>query len=480
MQWWGPPLPRPSCVVFCLAVGQPGAWLRARVVVLRVLLFFCFFGAACRHVALPVFRPLTRCQCSILLPWVLACAVFFSCWLFDAVLRGIVVCCIVSCYVALQWHAFGRPPPCLPRCFFCAVRCPVFGDDGCGAVPCVWCFACPRPGILVRALQRGVTRRLVALFLLCHAVVRCCAVCCFFLVLCLVFPWRCGLFLSVWCSPVVCLAVWCWCGALFCCAGVWYAVLLGAASCCGVSCCCVLYGWFGMLLLALSLVVARLGALFVGGVLRCPAVLPAVFCVLFLVLYSVVPRLRCCAVLCWRTYVVSLCGALLPLLCRFVPCAAACDFWLFVIASRCPVLSPCGALRRWCLYLAAWPAALICVVVCHGALLPSVVFCFAVLPCGAVLSCSLVCLRCCLCSLFLLPCKNHCKTRKNFFTFCFLFFEIKLYITQHTREQEDQEHISDLYVRCRPPRRRCRGYCCLVLLLVLDMVLRSLKSELRT
>ena len=79
-------------------------------------------------------------------------------------------------------------------------------------------------------------------------------------------------------------------------------------------------------------------------------------------------------------------------------------------------------------------------VVCAGALLPCAVFCGAVLSCGAVLPCSAVFLRRCLCLLFLFSVKIRCKTRKNIFfpfVFCFVFRKkVKLYTSQHTREQQ--------------------------------------------
>ena len=74
---------------------------------------------------------------------------------------------------------------------------------------------------------------------------------------------------------------------------------------------------------------------------------------------------------------------------------------LLGLAVLCGLLVGLGVVFRWCRpCLAAWLAALWFGVVCHGVLLPCVVFCGAVLSCGGVLSCSAVCLRRCLCLLF--------------------------------------------------------------------------------
>ena len=75
--------------------------------------------------------------------------------------------------------------------------------------------------------------------------------------------------------------------------------------------------------------------------------------------------------------------------------------WLLGLAVLCCLPVGLGVVLRWCCpCLAAWLAALWFGVVCPGVPLPCVVFCCAVLSCGGVLSCSAICLRRCLCLLF--------------------------------------------------------------------------------
>ena len=90
-----------------------------------------------------------------------------------------------------------------------------------------------------------------------------------------------------------------------------------------------------------------------------------------------------------------------------VPVVALCALagvvwcWLLRLAVRCCLPVGLGVVLRWCCpCLAAWLAALWFGVVCLGVPLPCVVFCCAALSCGGVLLCSAVCLRRCLCLLF--------------------------------------------------------------------------------
>ena len=90
-----------------------------------------------------------------------------------------------------------------------------------------------------------------------------------------------------------------------------------------------------------------------------------------------------------------------------VPVVALCAlagvvlFWLLGLAVLCCLQVGLGVVLRWCCpCLAAWLAALWFGVVCLGVPLPCVVVCCAVLSCGGVLLCSAVCLRRCLCLLF--------------------------------------------------------------------------------
>ena len=90
-----------------------------------------------------------------------------------------------------------------------------------------------------------------------------------------------------------------------------------------------------------------------------------------------------------------------------VPVVALCALagvvwcWLLGLAVRCCLPVGLGVVLRWCCpCLAAWLAALWFGVVCLGVPLPCVVFCCAALSCGGLLLCSGVCLRHCLCLLF--------------------------------------------------------------------------------
>ena len=96
-------------------------------------------------------------------------------------------------------------------------------------------------------------------------------------------------------------------------------------------------------------------------------------------------------------------GALSPLWGWLVLCGVACCVWVFAVGLGCPLLSPAGSSCRvlvvlslsglvarrpvvWC--GVSWCSAALCCVLWH------------VLSCGGVLSCSAVCLRRCLCLLF--------------------------------------------------------------------------------
>ena len=90
-----------------------------------------------------------------------------------------------------------------------------------------------------------------------------------------------------------------------------------------------------------------------------------------------------------------------------VPVVALCALagvvwcWLLGLAVLCCLPVGLAVVLRWCCpCLAAWLVALWLGVVCLGVPLPCVVFCCAVLSCGGVLSGSAICLRRCLCLLF--------------------------------------------------------------------------------
>ena len=363
----GCPGPRRLRCLFC--------WPSASRLSVRLSLFRAFrLAVGCsRVVAAPpppplcraVFVPAARCcvpccavrarvRCCAALLRVVSPGVVLSC----AVLRsfGAAACCAVPSGAA-------RRPGALCSAALCFA---VFPRAVC-SVLCVFC--------------RGVVVR---------AVVRRSALCCVCLgVLCCAFP-----VLSVLCGAVLrcagALALCCSCGACCC----WRLVLWCAAVCCAVSCG---VPWCG----------AGSGGpwLSAGGVFRCRCpCLAAWSASLWLVWFAVVPcfPVLCSVVLCCR--VVLCCCALLSC------CGAvgACFALLWAVVLCCVVLF---LARWWCLravvlfssrrafpVFSALCAALPCCAGC-GALLPCVVCCGAVLSSGAVLSCSAVVLRCCLCLL---------------------------------------------------------------------------------
>ena len=317
---------------------------------------------------LAVFVAAARCcvPCCAVRPWVRRCAallrvvspgVVLSC----AVLRSFVAPCPLALPVALGPCALRR---CVLRCSpaLCALCCVCF-------VVARWCV------LLFAALLCAV------------CVPGCCAVCSLCSPLCAVLcfavlvrsrcavrvvravagAWRCGALLCVVLLPVVCRG----------------AVLgLLARGCLLVAC-------FGV-----GVPVWPRGLLPCGwcGLLWCPAFLCRV-------LWCCAVAWCCAVVLCCRVAV--LLGLALPS-CGLSCCAVLCC-WLAVLffarwwCLRAVVLfSSCGAFPVFSALCAAVPCCAGC-----GALLPCVVCCGAVLSCGAVLPCSAVVLRCCLC--FLCP-----------------------------------------------------------------------------
>ena len=315
----------------------------------------------------------------------------------------------------------AAPAPSLPVRAWClvlsgvaALRCP--------SVFCavLWCLA-----LLCCGLLRAVWCLLGCLFV-CHAALlaaaACCAVslvvpsgrvvrgvaCCLVLVwialcpavLCVpgcgAAPRCCASCLPVWCYCVLCcFVVLVWCRCLLCrvlwrCPSPWGPVLCGAVFC-GVPPRCVLC--------AACVLLWRAGA-------RCCSPLCCVLCVSFGVVLCVpcpLRSVRCCVPLCrcaW--FVLFVWGVLLPAPGAVVRC---CVLWCFLWRSvvRCWVWRPV-VVCRWCVPVSvSLSGRLVCFpvvgVVCCGALLPCVVFCGAVLSRDAVLLCSAVVLRCCLCLL---------------------------------------------------------------------------------
>ena len=161
------------------------------------------------------------------------------------------VFCLVALWLVPAWPvvpgACRSPPPPPPVVVPCVVR----FRASCRVVPwsVVWpvllfawcCVACLRwAGALA---PRRPARCCAGSCCVVVVVLRCRVLLCsllFSLPLFLAFPWCSGLFLSVWCSAVVRLAVWRGCVALRSCAGFCCAVPCGAVLCRGVSHCSVL------------------------------------------------------------------------------------------------------------------------------------------------------------------------------------------------------------------------------------------------
>ena len=308
-----------------------------------------------------------RVLCCAVCPWVRCCAallrvvspgVVLSCaglLRFARFVPLLVAPCPLALLVALGPCAFAVFPRavCSVLCVFCrgAVVCAVVRRSAlCCVCPRVLCCAFPVLSALCGAvlLLRWCAR--VVLFVWCvlllapGVVVRCCVLCCF-----------------LWCAVV---RRWVWWPVVVCRWRVSVSVSLSGRVVCfpvvGVVCCGAL----------LSCVVFCGAVLSRGAVLLCSAVV-----------------LRCCP------------GLLCPsVACRAVLC---CAVWLAVLSFA----------RWWCLravvlfpsccafpVLSALCAAVPCCAGC-GALLPCVVCCGAVLLCCAVMSCSAVALRCCLCLL---------------------------------------------------------------------------------
>ena len=135
---------------------------------------------------------------------------------------------------------------------------------------------------------------------------------------------------------------------------------------------------------------------------------------------------RRCATLCWCASVVLLVwssrfSAPGPVVCCCVLC---CCSWCAM--ARCWVLVSAVVLWWRVLVLVSLSGRVACFpvvgVVCCAPLLPCAAFSDDELSCGAVLPCSAVFLRRCLCFLFLFSLKNHSKTRKMFFQLLFFVF----------------------------------------------------------
>ena len=435
------PLPGPArvCVrVLCLAgLGGPASWahsgaphlflwplrpcslfslLRAWVALFAVCFFFLlpfvclrclrrsvFSGPGCLGPWRPVRPappPLFLLLLVVLLPAFLF-VVFFSalfvvlfylCYFFCWLCSALSVCAFVAVGCAGVWC-----------CCRCGLWCVVCFAWCCVACLCLAGFSC-------LAVRSRAALGPVGLFLLCSAVACCCVLCCFFFVLLRAFPWWSFLFWSVWCSAVVCLAFWRGPVALRSCAGFCCAVPFGALPCHGASLGSVLSCCFAAVLgssLASSAAVACCCALSVlgrGAVSSCRAacdLCAVVHCAVF----GCLPfRGASCVVLCWCACVVALYAVLsrpsgAGWCCVLLPVVFGCV--LLGLAVLCCLLVAPGVVFWWCCpCLAVWLAALWFGVVCLAAQLRCVVFCVILLSRGGVLSCPDVCLRPCLCLLF--------------------------------------------------------------------------------
>ena len=315
-----------------------------------------------------------RVLCCAVCPWVRCCA-----GLLRVVPPGVVLPCVVLlCCARLVPLLVAPCPLALPVALGpCALRRCVLR---CSPVLCALCCVC-----FVVAWWCVL---LFAALLFAVCVPGCCAVCSLSSPLCAVLCF--AVLVRLRCAVRVVRAVagaWC-CGALLCV----LCVVLFPLVCCG----------------ALLGLVAR-GCLLVAccgvGVPVCPrGLLPCGWCDVVPCPASLCRVLWCCAVA-WCCAVVFCCrvavllGLVLPS-CGLSCCAVLCC-WLAVLffarwwCLRAVVLFPsCCAFPVFSALCAAVPCCAGC-----GALLPCVVRCGAVLSRGAVLSCSAVVLRCCLCLL---------------------------------------------------------------------------------
>ena len=226
--------------------------------------------------------------------------VLFPAFFFSRLCGAVSVCVLVAVGCAGVWC-----------CWRCSLWCVVCFAWCCVACLCFAGFSC-------FAVRRSVALGLVGLFLLCSSVACCCVLCwCFFFALFRAFPWWSLLFWSVWCSVVVCLAVWRGPVALRSCAGFCCAVPFGALPCRGAS--------LGSVLCCLFRCCAWVASCLVRccGVLLCSVCPWARCCVVLLCcLASVCCRSLCrvsgclpfsgaaCVVLCWCACVVALCAVL--------------------------------------------------------------------------------------------------------------------------------------------------------------------------
>ena len=376
---------RPRCLRLCLVSGPGCPGPR------RLCCLLCWLSASRLSVRLSLFRDfrlVVGCSCVVAAPPPPLCVSRFSFLPLGAVCR--VVLWVPACGAAPRCCALCRPVLCC-RVLCCARLVPLL------VAPCPLALPVALGPCALRRCVLRCSPALCALCCVCFVVARWCVLlfaalpcavcvsgCCAVRSLCSPF---CAVLVRSRCAVRVVRAVagaWC-CGALLC--VVLFHVVCRGAVLGLVARGCLLVACFGV-----GVPVWPRGLLPCGwcGLLWCPAFLCRV-------LWCCAVAWCCAVVLCCRVAV--LLGLALPS-CGLLCCAVLCC-WLAVLflarwwCLRAVVLfSSCCAFPVFSALCAAVPCCAGC-----GALLPCVVCCGAVLSCRAVLSCSAVVFRCCLCLL---------------------------------------------------------------------------------
>ena len=398
--------------VLCCAV--PVLWCRAvrcaALLCCRGLLRFCW----CHAEAL--LRRVLWCRaalCVVPSSVVARCGVFFwAVWCSGAFCRLVCRCAVLRCCACAGFAVlFGPAPPPLPLCCCpCRALRPVLFRR---VLLRVWCRValrrCARflPAILLCAVAfawcRGVLlcavlfplafRGVVAL--LCGAV-RLGAVVWFAVFFCAVLVLWC---LAVWCAAVLCclwLLRFCWCLAVSCCAVLCVACLRAWGA---VVCCCALWRFLCGCVLSWCTVLS--------GVSLCPAAL-----CWFLLFCPALPPPPCCSPCCLPVPCVLSCFAVFCCACGAVlRCAGALVLAVLFFLCCCRCLVPWCVVVRCAVALGVlWcgGVALLCGVVCLGALVPGAVPRGGLLLRAAVVPGSAVLFLCCLWFFSLFSFKNLC------------------------------------------------------------------------
>ena len=165
-----------------------------------------------------------------------------------------------------------------------------------------------------------------------------------------------------------------------------------------------------------------------------------------------------CVVLCWRACVVAFC---VVLSCPsgagwfhvLLPIVFGC-LLLGLVVHCCVLVAPGGLFQQCCPGLASRLVALWFGVVCCGALPPCVVSCGAVITYGGVMSCSAVCLRCCLCLLSFFSFENPLPVRPVRMIFLSIFLKKKLYTSHAPTRSKTMNPFGNLHATPVHTRRR--------------------------